>query len=403
MGLCLARKESPYSLDHMLGLQYFITDTSGIGGRLRCCIEDFVVEELPRTFPACDGGDYVHFTLEKRNWETIAAVRRIARSLGVSSRRFGYAGNKDKRALTRQRVGVWHVKPDRLMNVKIRGIRLSDPVASDSRLGLGDLEGNRFQIVVRDPSLPTERLDETLHETREQINASGLPNYYGYQRFGTMRPNTHLVGKKLVQGDVEGAVMSYLGNPCTTEKEDAKHARQYLEQTRDYRGALKLYPRRLGYERAMLDPLASNSSDYVGAMRKLPKKLGRLLVQAYQSYLFNRILSAIIEAGLNTMNSFLPLIGFRTEIDNSPQCEIAKSILDREGVTTRDFHVRAIPELSSEGAIRKASVKARPNFTVQMENREGPARIVTFEFSLPPGSYATAILREFMKADPSAY
>ena len=367
MALCHAVVGSPYSLDHMLGLQYFTTDTLGIGGRLRCYCEDFLVEELPKEFPSCKEGDYVHFTLEKRNWETIAAVKSIAKSLGVSSNRFGYAGNKDKRALTRQRVAVWGVKPDRLKEVRIEGIRISDLVVSDSRLHLGDLEGNRFRIVVRNPDLTIDRFDETLKGTREQINANGVPNYYGYQRFGTIRPNTHLVGKKLVLGDVEGAVMSYLGSPCTTEKEDAEYARQYVDQTRDYRGALRLYPRRLGYERAMLDHLTKNHSDYVGAIRRLPKRLGRLLVQAYQSYLFNRILSTITETGLEIGNSFLPLIGFRTDVDDSPEREIVRTVLDCEGVTPRDFYIRAIPELSSEGTIRKASVKVSPHFTVQEE------------------------------------
>jgi tRNA pseudouridine13 synthase len=392
---------SPHSLDHMLGLQYFATDTLGIGGRLRCYCEDFLVDELPKAFPACEEGDYLHFTLEKRNWETIAAIRNISISLGVSPNRFGYAGNKDKRALTRQRAAVWRVKPDRLMEVRIEGIRLSDFVVSDSRLSLGDLEGNRFRITVRDPDLPIEQLVETLQETREQIDACGIPNYYGYQRFGTIRPNSHLVGKKLIQGDAEGAVMSYLGNPCEAEREDVKRARQYLDQTRDYKGALRLYPRRLGFERAMLDHLANNSGDYVGAIRTLPKKLGRLLVQAYQSYLFNRILSAAIESGLEMTNESLPLIGFRTEVDDIPS-EILKTTLDRESISPRDFYIRAIPELSSEGAIRKASVKVRPYFSVQ-ESCEETERAVTFEFSLPPGSYATTIIREFMKANPLAY
>jgi tRNA pseudouridine13 synthase len=399
--LCRAVVRSPYSLDHLIGLEYFITDTLGMGGRLRCYCEDFLVEELPKAFPACKEGDYVHFTLEKRNWETIAAVKSIAKSLGVSSNRFGYAGNKDKRALTRQRVAVRGVKADRLSKVRIEGIRLSDFVASDSRLCLGDLEGNRFRIVVRNLDSSIDRFDETLRETRELINARDVPNYYGYQRYGTIRPNTHLVGKKLVQGDVEGAVMSYLGSPCPTEKEDAGHARQYLDQTRDYQGALRLYPGRLGYERAMLDHLAKNHSDYVGAIRRLPKRLGRLLVQAYQSYLFNRILSTITETGLEIGNMFLPLIGFRTDVDDGPEREIVKTVLDREGVNPRDFYIRAIPELSSEGTIRKASVKVNPRFTVQEKNNE--ERKVTFEFSLPAGSYATIVLREFMKTDPSSY
>ena len=65
---------SPYTLDHTLGLRYFITDTSGIGGRLREFVEDFIVEELSQKTPQTASGDYVLFTLEKKNWETRAAI-----------------------------------------------------------------------------------------------------------------------------------------------------------------------------------------------------------------------------------------------------------------------------------------------------------------------------------------
>ena len=401
--LCTAAVESPYSIDQALGLQYFITNTPGIGGKLRRHIEDFVVEELPRAFPHCESGEYVHFTLEKTNWETTAAVGEIAKSLGISPTRFGYAGNKDKRALTRQRVGAWHVKQSRLKQIRINGIRLSDAVVTDSRLCIGDLEGNRFSIVVRNPDPPSGQLCETLRETREQMDAHGIPNYYGYQRFGTIRPNSHIVGQRLVEGDMEGAVMSYLGNPSPAEREDAKHARQYVEETRDYSGALKLYPKRLRYERLMLEHLIKNCSDYVGAIRTLPRNIGRLLVQSYQSHIFNRSLSAIIKAGFDIENSILPLIGFRTRIGDGPEHEIVKAILESEGVSHRDFYVRAIPELSSEGAMRTASLRTEICFTIQEMNSETKENAVNFEFSLPPACYATIVLREFMKADPSAY
>jgi len=80
-----------------------------------------------------------------------------------------------------------------------------------------------------------------------------------------------------------------------------------------------------------------------------------------------------------------------------------QAILDREGVTPIDFYVRAVPELSSEGGIRKGSLKTEIYSAVQDRNGEDADRTVTFEFSLPSSSYATTVLREFMKADPSAY
>ena len=110
---------SPYALDHALGLRYFIADTLGIGGRLHEFVEDFIVEELSQKTPEKTSSDYVLFALEKKNWETIAAVKRMTRALGVSYRRFGYAGNKDKRALTRQRVSAWHIEQERLTGLNI--------------------------------------------------------------------------------------------------------------------------------------------------------------------------------------------------------------------------------------------------------------------------------------------
>jgi tRNA pseudouridine13 synthase len=95
---------SPYPLDHALGLHY--TDTLGTDGRLREFVEGFIVEELSQKKPQTTFGNHVVFTLEKKNWETTAAVKRMTRALGVSYRRFRHAGNKDKRALTKQRVSA---------------------------------------------------------------------------------------------------------------------------------------------------------------------------------------------------------------------------------------------------------------------------------------------------------
>ncbi len=395
--------KSNYQLDRSLGLEYFITDTEGIGGRLRERVEDFVVEELPKSVPVSAGGDYTHFTLEKRNWETIAAVKAIARALGASSKRFGYAGTKDKRAITKQRVAAWRVEEERLREVRIKDILLYDFARSEARLSLGDSAGNRFKIAIREPRLRGKKLEEALSTTRGEIAAKGVPNYFGYQRFGITRPNTHLVGRELVKGDLEGAVMQYLGSPYDTESNENQRARSYLEDMRDYRGALELYPKGLKYERAMLDALAKNPHDYAGALRRLPKKLGGLLVHAYQAYLFNRMLNAMIDAGMELRNSNLPLFGYRSKLSEGAQGEIVKKILDEEGVTARNFFLRSIPELSSEGSIRSTYIEVKPVFEIATDETLEGKEMVIVNFDLPSGSYATVVLREFMKADPSNY
>ena len=388
---------SKYELDHQLGLDYFTTLSTGIGGKLRERIEDFVVDEIPKHADIAENGEFTHFNLEKKNWETISAVRAIARSLGVSYKRFGYAGNKDRRAVTTQRIAAWRIEQEELMKVQLDGIRLFDFTKSNSRISLGDSEGNRFRITIRNAALRGQDLEASMKAASEQIEIAGVPNYFGYQRFGTVRPNTHLVGRELVKGNLEAAVMRYLCYPYATERPECQEARRYLEETHDFGGALRIYPHRLVFERMMLDALRKNPRDFVGALRRLPKKIRKLLVHAYQAYLFNRTLSAMIEREMNTTVRDVPLFGFSSSFSEGPQGELERAILSDEGITTKEFLTRSIPELSCKGYSRASSVSLKS--VLEMVSDE----TVVVEFVLPTGSYATTVLREFMKADPLSY
>jgi tRNA pseudouridine13 synthase len=390
--------KSRYKLDHDLGLRYFITDTRGIGGRLRVKVEDFDVEELPLPIPAEPYGEHTHFTLEKRNWETIGAIKAIARALGVSRKRFGFAGIKDKRAVTRQRVSAWRVEPEQLAGIKVKNIKLYGFMKSNHRLSLGDSKGNSFRVTIRDVQLVATEVKEVLASASGQITGSGVPNYFGYQRFGISRPVTHLVGRELVLGNPGGAVMRYLGYPYETEDAECRMARQYIEETCDYRGALDLYPKKLGYERSMLDALAKNPRDYVGALRRLPRKLRTMLVHAYQAYLFNKILSKVIEEEIFNPEMTLPLLGYRTSLKGIP-AEIAKNILEEEGIGLKNFFIRFMPEVSTPGGLRRAGMEVALHYEVANENTP----LVRVSFRLPKGSYATVVLRELMKVDPHNY
>jgi len=386
--------KSSYKLDGLLGLEYFITDTCGTGGKLRTRVEDFFVEELQNDTEEHPDGEYTHFTLEKTNWDTLRAIKEIARSLGVSRKRFGFAGTKDRRAVTRQRVAIWKVEPEVLKRVKIRDLNLSDFKKSDERVSLGDAAGNRFKITVRDVTTEKDRLETILKETASQLEYRGVPNYFGYQRFGTIRPNTHLVGRELLRGDIKGAALAYLTNPFDSEREDAYNARKILEETMDFKRALEIFPKRLGYERSMLDLLSKNPNDYAGALRRLPKKLRRMLVHAYQGYLFNKILSRAIEK--NIESETIPLFGSETLFSDGEQSDIEMSVLEEEGTSLEDFNISSMPELSEKGHFRDAFIRAHPKFTVNED-------AYTCEFELPKGSYATVVLREFMKTDPLNY
>ncbi len=402
--------KSPYKLELLICLEHFITDTRGIGGKLRTAIEDFYVGENFRaedlhSFHRNENLqlEYTHFTLEKKNWNTIDAIKAIARVLGVSHKRFGYAGTKDKRALTRQRAAAWKIEPEQLASIKIKDIALSDFKKSSERISLGDSLGNKFRIAIRTLDLGEKELNEILSETAKQLNERGIPNYFGYQRFGIIRPNTHLVGKEIVRGNLEGAAMAYLANPFEAEKKDAYEARKFLQETRDFKKALEIFPARLNYERNMLDALTKNPRDYAGALRRLPKKLRWMLVHGCQSYLFNKILSRMIEEEIEIKGKKIPLFGYESSFSEGRQGEIEREIIEEENVALENFKIPSMPELSSKGLLRDACIEAKLNFEIDSDEiNEGKLKCIV-EFELPKGSYATVVLREFMKTEPMNY
>jgi tRNA pseudouridine13 synthase len=119
-------KRSNIPLENTIGIKFFVTDTPGIGGYLKREFNDFFVREVPIEKKEDETGDYTHFTLEKTNWDTIRAISALSRAVGVSRKRFGFAGTKDKKAVTTQVMAVWRVEPERLKTIKIKDLKLWD-------------------------------------------------------------------------------------------------------------------------------------------------------------------------------------------------------------------------------------------------------------------------------------
>ncbi len=291
-------------------------------------------------------------------------------------------------------MSIWRIGPEALEEVKIKDLRLFDFNRSSEKINVGDLLGNDFLITVREPDIfDKSPIDECIGE----IHAHGVPNYFGYQRFGLIRPNTHLIGKMLVKNDIKGAVMSYLADWYDEEKTDAKEARKQLKETLDFKEALQNFPKRLGYERTMLDHLHKNPTDYAGALRRLHKKLRQMFVHGYQSYIFNLILSEMIGRELELKGKTIPLLGYKSTFSNGVQGEIEESVLEKEETSLKDFKINSLPELSSKGSMRSASLETKISYEVS-DNES-----IRFSFYLSKGNYATMVMREIMKTDPMNY
>jgi len=419
----------------------YLSSLSGIGGKLKTVPEDFRVEEIAIDSTVLEldtsivhadarteigGGKYLHFILQKKNWSTSSALSEIASRLHISPTRFNTAGIKDKNAITTQLASVSGVTKEQLASLRIKDIQINGCWTAANRIGMGDLLGNRFTITVRDCGADAGNRTDAIAAS---LNST-FPNYFGEQRFGSTRNNTHLIGQNLLQNKLEDAVFMFLCDSEGEQNSEAKLARKELVETRNFKTALKTYPKHLRLERSMIAQLEKNQNNYLLALRSLPRNILLLFVHAFQSYLFNQLLSERVgeldrsgsepvgglnENGKHELNCGLELeegeyfcgeklgfpdiekteaegwivgkiIGYQTMLN-----ERERNLLEKLEISKEDFRVKAIPELGSKGTYRTllSPLKDFSHSSLSETSHQ-------FRFSLQSGSYATVAMREFM-------
>jgi tRNA pseudouridine13 synthase len=424
--------------DRDLGLEVFLTEgVPGIGGKLRKTPEDFVVEEISIRPPEASDGKFVIAKVWHRNWEANRLIRRLASNLHVGRARIGFAGTKDGRAVGTQLMSFNAPLGD-VEALAIPDVKILEAYRAKRMISIGDLIGNSFDIRVSDIDGGIDTRDVCSTVKARLDDAGGFPNFFGVQRFGSVRPITHLIGKDLVMGSPEAAVMRYVANPLEEDSE-VNQARRNLQETGDFERALKEFPTKLAFERIMISHLNEEPGDYIGALRKLPPNLLMMFVHAYQSYLFNRILSERIRRGLSIRTpelgdlvlpldkNLLPdhdtaisvtadnidkavkncssgkafvsglLYGTQSVFAEGVMGDIEREVIGSEGVSKADFQVVGLREASSKGTRRELLA---PYKNLSLDVDDGSA---SFRFSLNKGCYATSLLREFMKADIDKY
>lgn len=398
----------------MESLPYLTQAYPGTGGRIKVQPEDFIVEELPLYEPVGEG-QHVYAMLEKRELSTYQAIGAIARRLGVTPGEIGYAGLKDARAVTRQMISIDGVDPARVEALDLPGIKILWVRRHRNKLKLGHLAGNQFTIRVRDVSLEAQPIAQ---QVLAELGRRGVPNYFGEQRFG-VRSNTHRLGWALLRGDTEGFAHEYLGQPRAEDPPEAQAARAAFEAG-DYAVALAGWPPALREERRALEAIVRHGGDLGRAARQQDKKLRRLYLSAYQSFLFNRLLAGRV-GGLDRLEAgdvayihasgaaFIvqdpaleqpradrleispsgPLYGPRLLLAEGQPGQRERDLLAEAGLSLDKFR---LPGVRLKGARRPYRF---PLSEVQVGWQDG----LTLSFRLPPGSYATEVLREVMK-DP---
>jgi tRNA pseudouridine13 synthase len=167
----------------------------GTGGLMKAAPEDFVVEELPAYAPSGEG-PHTFVEIEKRALTTDDAIRRICEALGVQRNDAGSAGMKDRQAIARQWISLPGVDPARVLALSLEGIRVLSAARHQNKLRTGHLRGNRFSLTLRGTEGGAERARAVL----EALGRTGLPNYYGAQRFGARGDNA-TQGRALARGE----------------------------------------------------------------------------------------------------------------------------------------------------------------------------------------------------------
>lgn len=169
--------------------------------KIRTQAEDFEVEELP-LYRLSGDGPHTCLLIEKRLRTTPEVARDLANALQFEPRHVGYAGRKDKAAVTRQWFSVPEVDPARVLALKLDGAKVLEAQRNSERLRLGELRGNRFRLIVRDV---TPEQAEWATNRFQQLLKRGLPNRFGEQRFGRHGDNAQhgaeLLRKRRFRGD----------------------------------------------------------------------------------------------------------------------------------------------------------------------------------------------------------
>ena len=391
-------------------------------------------------------GMYGVYILAKRGIDTAHALDAVRKMTGAKLKPLGL---KDASAVTEQYVCSTGAGR-RLSDIKTARFDLRFAGYAKKPLTKKQMLGNRFQIkisgrwghAVNDACCDGSNTCANPADFNEFDN---VPNFYGYQRFGSRRPVTHLVGRAIVMRDFDEAIRLILEFDSEYDTPERREMRQNLADPALYEQSAARLPAGMDTEKTVLAQLARHKNSLC-ALQAIPLSLRRLYVSAYQSYVFNRTLSAAIKQGEDLLNAAssdvcfdrsgnlskfervrdasynaaraggqqirgrqndnsmlrtraasvaVPIVGYSYYSKTRFDPYVSDVLEDEECVRPRDFFIKEMQEASGEGGFRDALLHCA-DYCWDAEKH-------TAAFSLVRGSFATMLLREIIKPpDPIA-
>ena len=339
---------------------FLTANIPGIGGRIRAVPEDFHVEERPLYLP-CGEGEHLYVSITKRGLSTPDLVRRLSSSLGIKAQAIGVAGLKDARAVTTQMVSLQGITSEQLSRIKIDDTILNLQIVGRhrNRLRTGHHSGNHFRLTIRNVA---DHAAESVPAVLQQLNTRGVPNYFGPQRQGKKGDNYEV-----------GAAL--LHDARRRERMNRAQRIWYLNAYQSF-----LFNRMLAKRIDQIDRL------FVGDWAMKSENGACFQVEDAEKEQPRADRFEISPTGI--------LFGSRVSWASGEQGRIEEAVIADAG-TTKEALVAAAKACGFRGERRALRI---PLAELEWSLSDD---VLTLSFSLPPGAYATSVLRELMKVLPA--
>ncbi len=376
--------------------------------------EDFSVKESYRFDEAPDGRFRVYL-MDKQKLATFAAIDRIRDRFGLKPGAISYCGLKDKQGRTEQLIAVEGVEVD----VQEPDLRLKFLGRSATPLSSANTTSNRFSVTVR--ALKESDLGQ-LNLAAAEVNRLGVVNYFDSQRFGSLKHGQGYIAKDLIRGDYETALKNYLAKPSPLDRSEDAKVKQFWQQHWGDFGRRVPFEANRKYRRVLLS-LREDPKDFLKAFLQIDSDYRAMLIFTFQSWLWNegvrRLLQLLLprehlfpmpyqagtllfhrDAAADTLRLLrslrFPLLAPDSTFNDDRVREAAMWALGKEKLTLADLRVAGAPRLLYFKH-EERPVLIYPDKLVlgraQRDELNRPLGKLNVAFTLPPGSYATLVVK----------